>query len=87
MNGDKIQKNAARVLNRHCINKEGLDLFKEVLRVSVGQRAAELPAIKVGGQEKILPSCPARAKRVRTGPLGRIFSGPPTLMAGSSAAL
>ena len=40
--------------------------MKEVLWVSVGQRAAELPAIKVGGQKKILPNGPARAKRVRT---------------------
>ena len=45
----KYIKSAARVLNRDCVNKEGLDLFKEVLWVSVGQRAAELSALKVAG--------------------------------------
>ena len=74
-------------MNRSWVNKRGLDLSKEVLWVSVGQRAAELPAIKVGGLKKILPNGPARVIRVRTGPLGRIFFWPPTLMAGSSAAL
>ena len=42
------------------LNKGGLDLFKEVLWVSVGQRAAELRAVKVGGQQKILPISLAR---------------------------
>ena len=42
-------KSAARVLNRDCVNKGGLDLSKEVLCVSVGQRASDLPAVKVGG--------------------------------------
>ena len=55
--------------------------------VFVGQRAADLQAVKVGGSKKILPISLARGKRVRTGPLGRIFFGPPTLMAGSSAVL
>ena len=32
--------------------KEGLDLSKEVLWVSVGQRAAKYQAVKVGGLEK-----------------------------------
>ena len=48
-------KSAARVLNRDCINKGGLDLSKNVLWVSVGQGAADLWAVKVGGQKKILP--------------------------------
>ena len=69
----KYIKSAARLLNRYCVNKGGLDLSKEVLWVSGGQRAAELPAIKVGGLKKILPIGPAKAKRVQTGPLGRIF--------------
>ena len=38
----KYVKSAARLLDRTCVNKGGLDLFKEVLWVSVGQRAAEL---------------------------------------------
>ena len=83
----KFVKSAARLLNRDWVNKGGLDLSKEVLWVSVGLRAAELQAIKVKGQQKILPISPARAKRVRTGPLGRIFCWRPTLTAGRSAAL
>ena len=47
---------AARLLNRDILNKGGLDFSKEVLWVSVAQRAAELLAIKVGVQEKILPT-------------------------------
>ena len=48
----KYIKSAARVLNRDCVNKRGLDLSKEVLWVYVGQMTAELPAIKVGGLKK-----------------------------------
>ena len=66
-------KSAARLLNRDGVNKGGLDLSKEVLWVSIGQRAAELQAVKVGGQQKILPISPAQAKRVRTWPIGKIF--------------
>ena len=44
-------KIAARVLNRDCVNKRGLDLSKNVLWVSVGQGAADLQAVKVGGQK------------------------------------
>ena len=69
----KYIESAARVLYRDCVNKGGLDLSKEVLWVSVGQRAAELQAVKVGGQQKILPVGLAWAKRVRTGPLGKIL--------------
>ena len=60
----KYIKSAARVLNRDCVNKGGLDLSKEVLWVSVGQRAADLRAVKFGGQKKILPIGPLRAKWV-----------------------
>ena len=69
----KCIKSAARLLNKDCVNKRGLDLSKEVLWVSVCQSAVELPAIKVGGLKKILPNSPVRVIRVRTGPLGRIF--------------
>ena len=48
----KYIKSAARVLDRDCVNKEDLDLSKEVLQVSVDQRAADLRAVKVGGQKK-----------------------------------
>ena len=46
----KYLKSAARLLDRDYVNKGGLDLSKEVLWVSVGQRAADLQAVKVEGQ-------------------------------------
>ena len=49
----KYIKSVARVLNRDCVNKGGLDLSKNVLWVSVGQGAADLRAVKVGGLKKI----------------------------------
>ena len=52
MYGEKYIKSAARVLNRNCVNKGGLDLSKSVLWVSIGQGAANLWAVKVGGQKK-----------------------------------
>ena len=69
----KCIKSAARLLDIDCVNKRGLDLSKEVLWVSVGQRAAELRAVKVGGQKKFLPSGPVRTRFARAGPFGRIF--------------
>ena len=69
----KYMKSAARVLNRDCVNKEDLYLSKNVLWVSVDQGAADLRAVKVGGQKKILPIGPVRAKRVQTRLTGRIF--------------
>ena len=48
----KYIKSAARVLNRDCVNKGGLDLSKNLLWVSVGQGAADLRAVKVGGKKK-----------------------------------
>ena len=69
----KYIKSAARVLNRNCVNKGGLDLSKNVLWVSVGQGAADLRAVKVGGQKENLPISPLRGKWVRTRPMGRIF--------------
>ena len=52
----KYIKSAARLLNKDCVNKGGLDLSKEVLWVSVDQRAAVLQAVKVGGQKKFCRS-------------------------------
>ena len=46
-------KTPARLLNRDQVKKRGLDLSKKVLWVSVDQRAADLLAVKVGGQKKI----------------------------------
>ena len=51
--GIKCIKSAARLSNIDCVNKRGLDLSKEVLWVSIGQRAAVLQAIKAGSQKKI----------------------------------
>ena len=69
----KYIKSAARVLNRKFVNKGGLDLSKNVLWVSVGQGAADLRAVKVGGQKKILPIGSLWAKGARTRLIGRIF--------------
>ena len=68
----KYIKSAARILNRNCVNKRGLDLSKNVLWVSVGQGAADLRAVKVGGQKKILPTGPVRTRIARAGLIGRI---------------
>ena len=66
-------KSTVRLLDRVWVNKRGLDLSKKVLWVFVGQRAADLRAVKVGGQQKILPSGPVRTRFARGGPFGRIF--------------
>ena len=67
-------KSAVRLLNIDCVNKRGLDLSKEVLWVSVGQRAAVLRAVKVGGQKrKILPIAPVLTRFACAGLMGRFF--------------
>ena len=43
----KYIKSAARILNRNCVNKGGLDLSKEVLWVSMGQNATKLWSVKL----------------------------------------
>ena len=69
----KYIKSAARVLNRNCVNKRGLDLSKNVLWVSVGQGAADLRAVKVGGQKKNSADRPGSNPLRRAGLIGRIF--------------
>ena len=69
----KYIKSAARVLNRKFVNNGGLDLSKNVLWVSVGQGAADLRAVKVRGQKKILQIGSLRAKGARTRLIGRNF--------------
>ena len=69
----KYIKSAARVLNRDCVNKGGLDVSKNVLWVSVGQRAADLRAVKVGDQKKILPLSPVQTCFAHARPINRIF--------------
>ena len=58
----KYIKSAARLLNRDCVNKGGLDLSKEVLWVSVGQRVAKLQPVKVEGLKNILLLGQSRTK-------------------------
>ena len=55
----KDLKNTARPLDRDYVNRRELYLSKKVLRVSVGQRAAKLMAIKVGGSQKISAAWPS----------------------------
>ena len=50
--GMKYLKSPARLLDRDLVNKGGLDLFKEVLWVSVGQLLLKLQAVRVGGLKK-----------------------------------
>ena len=53
-------------MDRNDFNKGDLDLSKEVLWVYVGQGAADLRVVKVGGQQKILPSGPVWTRFART---------------------
>ena len=69
----KCIKTAARFLDIDFVNKGGLDFSKEVLWVSVGQRATVLRAVKVGGQKKILQIAPVRTRIARAWLIGRIF--------------
>ena len=69
----KCIKSVARVLNKDSVSKEGLDLSKNVLWVSVSQRVADLQAVKVECQKKFLPISRVRAPFARNEPIGRIF--------------
>ena len=69
----KCIKSVARVLNKDCVNRRGLDLSKNVLWVSVGQGVADLQAVKFGCQKKILPISRVRAPFAHNEPIGRIF--------------
>ena len=51
----KYIKSAARLLDRDWGSQGGLDLSKKVLWISVGQRGAELHAVKFGDKKEILP--------------------------------
>ena len=78
----KYLKSSARLLDRNCVNKNGL----EVLWVSVGQRAAEIPIMKNGGLKKNSADQPS-AGESGSNRLGGRFFLPLTLTAGSSATL
>ena len=66
-------KSADRLLNRDCVNKGCLDASKEVLWVSIGQKAAELRAVKVEVQKTILPLFQVKTCFNCTWPIGRIY--------------
>ena len=83
----KYLKNLTSPLTWRYVFLRDLDLSKEVLWVSVIQRAAELPAVKVEGQKKILLVGRVRNRLTRAGRSAELFFQPPTLIAGSSAAL
>ena len=82
----KHHKSAARILDRDCITRVGLDLSKEVLWISVYQRAAELPAVKVGGK-KIFAAQPGSNLTRSRQQSGKIFFKRLTLMNSSSTVL
>ena len=48
MDGDEHLKSPATFLDRDYVNREGLDLSKEALWVSVGQRMSQLPEVQNG---------------------------------------
>ena len=54
---------------------------------SVGQRAAKIPAFKIGRWKKILPVGRVRTRLPARGLIGRIFFQPPTLKANIFVAL
>ena len=58
----KHHKSAARIFNRDCINRRGLDLSKEVLWVTTSQRAAEQTAVKFGGKKILTQVRPHRTR-------------------------
>ena len=61
--------------------EKGSNLFKEVLWVSVGQRAAELPAVKAVSQKRILPLSAVLIPSPTPGRMTEFFFKAPTLMA------
>ena len=69
----RCNKNGDRLLNIDCVNKRGLDLSKEVLWVSIGQRAAVLLAVEVGGQKKFCRSALRGQSRFEPGRLAEFF--------------
>ena len=79
-------KSIARLLDRDCVNRKVLDLSKEVLWVSEGQRAVELPA-KVGNQKKFCRSAQFEPALPTPGRSVEFFFKLPTLMAVSFASL
>ena len=74
----KYSKSVFRLLERDCVIKRGLNLSKEVLWVSVGQRVAEKKDFAAWPSSD--PAGPGQVEQ-------QVFFKPLTLMAGSSAAL
>ena len=82
----KCIESAARLLDKDCVNKGGLDLSKEVLWVSVDQRAAVLQAVKVGGKKKFCRSALRGQSGFELGRSAEFFLSP-ILTARKTAAL
>ena len=70
----KYLKNASRLFDRVYVKRGGLDLSKEVLRISVGQKAAELPAVKIGGQKNSATQLSSNPTRLRRAERQNFFS-------------
>ena len=83
MTGKTCIKNPNSPLN---MDIKEVSIFSEVMWVSVGQLAAKLQAVKIGGLKRILPLGPARASWVQTRLSNRIFFKPLTLTACNFAA-
>ena len=85
----KHHKSAARILDRDCINRGGLDLSKEVLWVSVciskGSRSTSCQSWR--SKKKICRAARFEPTLPVLGRSAEIFFKPPTLMAGSLTAL
>ena len=63
----------AKLLYRNSVNKRGLDLFKEVLWVFLGQREAELRAVKVGDKKKFCQLARRGLSRFKPGRSAEFF--------------
>ena len=81
----KYIKSTARLLDWFCVNKRDLDLFKEVLWVSVGQGVAELWSVKLEVKKNSADQPGSNPLRPRLADRQKIFR-PPTLRACSSSA-
>ena len=74
----KCIKSVARVLNKDCVNKRGLDLSKNVLWVSVGQRGSRSTGCQSWRSKKNSADRPVRQNLGKNGEeLPKITRMPP----------
>ena len=62
-----LKSATTQTLGQRLYQQTGLVLSEEVLWISVGQRAAELLVVKVGGQKKNQPLGVVRIRLARAG--------------------